>query len=84
MFGRLSTKRPDETPTSYAIEHGEHLAQSAEWLLNKIDTRFDMPFDDEMNDACSALRRGIYEFRKRAIRAGFPEATTTAQPAGEE
>lgn len=76
-----------------AIEHGEYLAKSAEFLLNSINeenrlqVEADPDRDEELidyaretrNDAWKGLNSAIYEFRKRANRCspGAPQEAVT-------
>lgn len=57
------------TPTDYAIEFGEYLAQSAESLL-ALHAADPMELtEDDWTDTLKGLRSSIYEFRKRAVKA---------------
>jgi hypothetical protein len=66
-------KRTDE---QYAMEHGEYLSTSAESFMeqhNHAMAAHDRGEDhdsDGMSDAWRNLQLSIYEFRKRAARAG--------------
>jgi hypothetical protein len=75
----------ERSARDYAIEHGGYLADAAEAYLNARNA-YDIaaagyadggetiggepPNSDELTDCHQGLRAAIYEFRKRASRAG--------------
>lgn len=65
----------DRTPSDYAIEFGEYLAQAAEHMLQVFGEAPDGEDDehsdaqrDARGDAFSGLGSAVHEFRKRAAR----------------
>jgi hypothetical protein len=66
------------TDADYAIEFGEYMAVAAEHYLDVLDKYRDQVENgrehhihpDMVSDAWSGLRSAVYEFRKRATRAG--------------
>lgn len=66
------------TDADYAIEFGEYMAVAAEHYLDVSDKYRDQVTNgarhhihsDMVSDAWEGLRSAVYEFRKRAARAG--------------
>ena len=59
----------------YANEHFGHLTQSVDHLITTIATT---EHPDVLADAIKAVNRALYEFRKRAKRAGISMTTSAA------
>jgi hypothetical protein len=82
----------DRTAKDYAIEHGGYLATAAETYLNAknaydmavagyADENSEVPNSDELSDCHQALRVAIFEFRKRAEKAGADFARSELEAA---
>ncbi len=65
----------ERTDKDYAIEHFGYLADAADHLIGAFATS---KHPDDRADAFQGLESALYEFRKRANRAGLP--TTALQP----